>query len=192
MNKVTARGLPQHNLLLRGVYILAVVGMFVFMTIVIGGYWTTKTDYVPVSNLVERPSLNIIGKSFLLDLDQPVEDQLTAFWGPVFNDGKLLSSNTIMTDKVIYQIYYNYSESNNTVEVLLGFKVNNMLRKRGYQLVHLPKVDMLPGESVLGSWVNYQSLPVSLRFELDYEVLELDKHYEIISQKAFLNLKEGS
>lgn len=190
MNKTTVGGLPQHNKVLQGVYIFIVIGMLTFMTIVIGGYWMGEHRQKALPQLVERPSLNILGKKFVLNLSKSIEEQLTAHWLTVYNDPELFLSNVIQTDKIIYQIYSNYDGSDNTVDVLLGFKVNTVL-EGDYQQVHLSEGKMLPKDSVLDSWYRYESLPVVLSFELDYEVLELDDGYEILSQKAFLNVNRG-
>lgn len=210
--------LPKHNIFLRGLYIIGVIGMFVFMSMVIRGYWSegtadyktessegfdsqtlaqvteyyvseqeTKSKPVKMVGLVERPRLNILTKSYVLDLNQPIHKQISKFWLLLFDDEVMLSSDSIVTDKTVYQIYKNYEPMKNTVEVLLGFKVSESMSHSKYEVLILESGSMLPRKSVLDSWQNHEQLPIKLSYELDYEIFQLDDHFQVISQKAFLN-----
>lgn len=210
--------LPKHNIFLRGLYIIGVIGMFVFMSMVIRGYWSegtadyktessegfdsqtlaqvteyyvseqeTKSKPVNMVGLVERPGLNILTKSYVLDLNQPIHKQISKFWLLLFDDEVMLSSDSIVTDKTVYQIYKNYEPMKNTVEVLLGFKVSESMSHSKYEVLILESGSMLPRKSVLDSWQNHEQLPIKLSYELDYEIFQLDDHFQVISQKAFLN-----
>lgn len=210
--------LPKHNMFLRGLYIIGVIGMFIFMSMVIRGYWSEgtadykteiragydsltssqMTDYdaskqeteskpVKLLGLVERPAFKVLTKSYILDLNQPIHDQISKFWLLLFDDEVMLSSNGILTDKTVYQIYRNYEPMKNTVEVLLGFKVSESMSDFEYETLILEASSMLPRRSVLDSWQNHEQLPIKLSYELDYEIFQLDDRFQVISQKAFLN-----
>jgi hypothetical protein len=137
--------------------------------------------------LVERPGFNILTKSYVLDLNQPIHKQVSKFWLLLFDDEVMLSSDGIVTDKTVYQVYRNYEPMKNTVEVLLGFKVSESMSHSKYEVLILESGAMLPRKSVLDSWQNHEQLPIKLSYELDYEVFQLDDRFQVISQKAFLN-----
>lgn len=222
--------LPKHNTFLRWFYILCVIGMFIFMSMVIRGYFlddtvayqakgnTTKTDEAALAQLaqyyaseqegnsakralakkaglVDRPALNILARTFVLDLQQPVNEQISAFWLQLFNDEILLSSSSIVTNKTLYQVYRNYNPVADTVEVFVGFRINtvmsNIVNDSQYKMLTLAEGLMLPRKSVLDSWQNYDQLPIKLSYEFDYDVFQLNARFDVISQKAFLNPKSG-
>ena len=216
--------LPAHNMFLRGLYLLLIIGMFIFMSIVIRGYWAQSPDSLDATQgisetdayyqyqvdgleqqiekaeksvksavgLANRPSVNVAAKHFLLDLNQSVDGQMAAFWRALFEDDILFNSDAIRNNRIVFQIYDNYDHTSNTVSVFLGFEIIKVLKSVNHHYIQLPEQAMLPRKSVLYSWQNAEQLPFALVYELDYEVFQLDKDFNTISQKAFLNIKRGA
>ena len=205
--------LPRHNPLLRFVYMLSVIGMFVFMSLVIRSYWphdaiaaeprlTDNFSQLDVEEInpdmssptvaggtVSKPDLRIISKSYMLDLNGDIEKQMNDIWQDFYQQNGLHYNEAIAAYDEVYQVYRNYDYSRSSVETLIGYRIDKALKDPEYQYVKIPAGKFLPRMSVLDSWMNYQQLPVELTFELDYEVYRLDKNYNVISQKAFLNIK---
>jgi len=205
--------LPKHNPLLRFAYMLSVIGMFVFMSLVIRSYWphdavaaqpelaiasssdSSKTQggsnatQQAANGTVSKPDLRVVAKSYMLDLNGDVEKQMNDIWQDFYQQNALHYTDVIAAHNEVYQIYRNYDYSKSTVETLIGYRINKALKESDYQYVKIPAGNFLPRVSVLESWMNFQQLPVELTFELDYEVYHLDKNYNVISQKAFLNIK---
>lgn len=222
MSEVIPMILPKHNVFLRWLYIVGVIGMFIFMSMVIWSYLSEGTadsnadssanynsqilsqvaeyyssdldnknnesfDTKKILGLVEQPEVSILVKKFELNLNQIIENQMSAFWLLLFDDNVMLSSKGLITDKTVYQVYRNYDPTKNVVDVLLGFKVNDSVSDSDYEILTLEAGLMLPRKSVLDSWQNYEQLPIKLVYELDFEVFQLDERFNVISQKAFLN-----
>ncbi len=212
MNEVTLMILPKHNVFLRWLYIVGVIGMFIFMSMVIWSYLSEGTadsnadssanfnsqilsqvaeyhssdldnknnesfDTKKILGLVEQPEVSVLVKKFELNLNQIIENQMSAFWLLLFDDSVMLSSKGLITDKTVYQVYRNYDPTKNTVDVLLGFKVNDPVSDSDYEILTLEAGLMLPRKSVLDSWQNYEQLPIKLVYELDFEVFQLDERF---------------
>lgn len=169
----------------------------------IAEYYSVENDLNDASErnskklgLVQRPELTLLTMSYRLNLKKPIEDQLSYFWQSLFDDNVLLSSNLLESNRTVYQVFRNYEPTKNSVEILLGFAVKSSTDKSSteftltnpfYELLSLKASFMLPRKSVLGSWQNFEQLPIKLSYELDYEIFQLDARYQTLSQKAFLN-----
>lgn len=207
--------LPKHNALLRWLYIVSIIGMFIFMSWVIRGYWdetaleNTKNHEVAhqalnypeegslaspeidkrinAPGMVLRPEIVLATMQFQLQLNEPIEAQISVFWASLFDHLDLVNAAEVVDNKKVYQVYRHYDLNKNTVDILLGFEISEIMAGTHYQVVKLAAASMLPRKSVLESWQNYEHLPITLSYEQDYEIFQLDKHYKTVSQKAFLN-----
>lgn len=203
--------LPKHNPLLRGLYFLMIIMMFVFMSLLIRVYW--PDSFEPVSQLNEQnvqtiesaattddliqkpltlhshPSVRIVGLQKEIALTQNVSRQMERVWLEFsrLNWEQWLKSAS--SSYSIYVSYQDYDASRQTVRLTIGMSLNQ-LRYVPQQLIQqsLPGGEFYLTQSVLDTWSNLGSLP--LAYNNDFEVVEIDSNYRIVSQVAYLSLSK--
>ena len=211
--------LPKHNPVLKVMYFFSIIGMFVFMSLVIRSYWPQDTvaqplviDHQPATQVIstdiannsatqsdqqksqkpgtiKTPDLYRVTRSYPLDLNGDIEAQHQQFWQEFYDDKEIHTLEGIESHFHIYQVYRNYDPATSGVEVLLGYRVTKASAFNNTNSLHIPAADALPRHNVLYSWQNYKQLPAELTFDTDYEVFQLNKHFEVISQRAYLHVK---
>lgn len=209
----------QHNPVIRGLYILAVLGMFTFFTLlvrqyatapspVVKGYTTSPEETVwkpenatttaggetrSQASLAKTQAMSefyINGKQYSIYLGDDAEGQINKAWMDFAEQNLLSYFKQLVDPKVLYQSYSGYSADTQSVNILIGYASEEKLSlPNGYMSVRIPAGNYWQAESVLTAWNNVTALPVTLTFQADYERFEVDDYFRVQLQTAYLNVK---
>lgn len=203
--------LPKHNPLLRGLYFLMIIMMFIFMSLLIRVYW--PDSFEPVSQLNQQydktienvstneslakksltlhshQSLQIVGLQKEIELTQHVSRQMEQVW---LEFSRLNWEQWLKSASSSYSIYVHYQDydtNRQTVRLTIGMDLEQ-LRYVPQQLVQqrISGGEFYLAQSVLDTWSNPGALP--LAYSNDFEVVEIDSNYRFVSQVAYLSLNK--
>lgn len=200
--------LPKRNVLIRVVYGVSMVGMFVFLGSEAVSYATlpsASTQEVTATPVpqparqraaTEQPDptlpirqatpFKVNGISAELDLNGDVNAQINQHW-LAFANSKLVES--LPQSREVFAVYSNYNETRNSVSLTLGFAKQGPVIGPAYVTVNTGLYLPITGKTVLESWQKPDISAQSLRYETDYEQWILDTNYQPVRVTAHLGLR---
>lgn len=197
--------LPKRNGLLRVVYGLSMIGMFIFLGNETVSYASeppataeTKTAKPAASATVpqtvaanalpikQNKPLKVQGVSTVLNLDGDVEAQIHQHW-MTFAESTL--ANSLPQSREVYAVYSDYDSERNSVSLTLGFTKHGQIIGAVTATINIGTYLPLSGKTVLESWQKPGLSDQSLRYKTDYEHWVLDKNYQPVSVTAHLGLR---
>ena len=152
----------------------------------------SNLEMLRLGKLINRTKKSIIGLPFTLDLKQDIEPQMEYLWRELYNENSLRRSNLIKSKDKVYLVYLNHDNSNGTVSLVLGYlaKSNQHNKSQRFSLVDIPEGKFLKRHAVLDTWNNANQLSAYLSYQNDCEIYELDQHYNVLSQIAYIRTIE--
>jgi len=203
--------LPKRNPLLWTLYILLVISMFVFMATVsyMGlpeeGNFNTVTvqeaqadySYPEDSNAVinkmngitDMPEITLVVKPYptKITLNNNLDAVINRVWEEFYSDQTI--HQFAEQERTVYALYSDYDSSSNTMEVALGYRINNKAKHSSMHYVTLSAGQYYQAESIVDGWQQAANLPITFTFENDFEIYQLDNQYKVISQQAFIGIQ---
>ncbi|WP_370299085.1 hypothetical protein [Pontibacterium sp.] len=197
--------LPKRNGLIRVMYGLSMIGMFVFLGNEAVSYAseppapakakaaepvarsvapeTTAPNTLPIK---QNKLLKVQGISTVLNLDGDVEAQINQHW-LAFAESKL--ANSLPQSREVYAVYSDYDNKRNSVSLTLGFAKQGSVVGTVTATIDTGLYLPVSGKTVLESWQKPDLSAQSLRYETDYERWVLDKNYQPVRVTAHLGLR---
>lgn len=187
----------QHNPLIRTVYGALVIVMFSFFILLVRQYGQPDTrlddnrenkPVKPKATLTQFvPAFFISGKTYRLDLNHSLEQQVNQAWQDFFN----IDLNIFANQTEIYAGFYDYSATKNHVNFILGFaNQNSEPFASGFTSVPMPAGQYWKTDSVLKAWNDPNVLPAQLSYQGNYEVYKINRQFDLLSQTAYLHVLE--
>jgi len=197
--------LPKRNGLIRVVYGLSMIGMFVFLGNEAVSYasgppapaeakavkprepsaarQTMATNTLPIK---QGTPLKVQGVSTVLNLDSDVDAQINQHW-LTFAQSEL--ANSLPQSREVYAVYSDYDNKHNSVNLTLGFVIQDPVAGTVTATINTGLYLPVSGKTVLESWQKPDLSAQSLRYETDYERWILDKNYQPVRVTAHLGLR---
>lgn len=188
--------LPKRNSIIVILYSLLIIFMFFFLSAVLYFHLPqqkTSTEAELADNtVVQQPQKIVLGKYYRLPLSEQYQVLLSHAWEDFYKDKHINQLAQPENTKEVYQIYSNYDATENKVDILIGYLVDKAAKASSpYEVVTLASGKYLQTTSVLDTWEQAQNSQATtpLNYQYDYEHIQLDEHYAIHSQTAYLSVE---
>lgn len=188
--------LPKRNSIIVILYSLLIIFMFFFLSAVLYFHLPqqkTSTEAELADNtVVQQPQKIVLGKYYRLPLSEQYQALLSHAWEDFYKDEHINQLAQPENTKEVYQIYSNYDATENKVDILIGYLVDKAAKASSpYEVVTLASGKYLQTTSVLDTWEQAQNsqATIPLNYQYDYEHIQLDEHYAIHSQTAYLSVE---
>ncbi len=135
--------------------------------------------------LFRRPKFTVTGIERSLNLSTDMQPQLESLWADFYKLDTQRYLPGLSRSNKVYVIYKSYDHSSQSIEVLIGYQYSVVQVSKQVSRIELPKGKYFKRKSVLATWDDPQDL--ALKYQLDYEVYEVDEYFNISSQRAFLS-----
>lgn len=193
--------LPKRNPIILLLYAVLVMGMFSFIiwtslpydnqgNALFAGTSSQSEGTADKQRVTQLTPLNIAGIQQVLDLRRPLEPQYIQLWNR-FESADLISVLNPQKPKRVYLVFGEYSDTDQTVSVVLGYP-NQSEEKPSWS-----SIDISPGTylkqkntSVIDVWSGAEPSANALLFRSDFEIYQLDDGYKLKSQTAFLSVAQ--
>jgi len=140
--------------------------------------------------LFRRPRFTVTGIERRLNLAVNMQAQLEGLWTDFYNLDTQQYLPGLSRSNKVYLVYKSYDHDTQTIEVLIGYQYAMQKLSGQVKSVELLKGKYIKRDSVLATWDDPQDL--ALKYQLDYEVYEVDEYFNISSQRAFLSINNGA
>jgi len=197
--------LPKRNGLIRVMYGLSMVGMFVFLGTEAISYTEKPTPQAavklaePIANapapratvsnvlpIQQNQPLRVNGLSTVLNLNGDIDAQISHHWLSFVESEQV---KFLPLSREVYAVYSDYDSDRSTVSLTLGFIKQGPVLGAATATINKGMYLPVSGKTVLESWQKPDVSAQSLRYETDYEQWTLDKHYQPVGVTAHLGLR---
>ncbi len=183
----------QHNPMIKACYVLLVIFMFVFFSLLVRQYANAETQSVNKTKLPQQtvPLIYqsehvVVGRVFTITLDNQAEKQITRAWTQYFSAAMPRALKRYQDDDFIYVAYSEYSQRDNTIMMTIGIKTDEQPTvPKGFKRASLKAGSYYQADSVLNTWQQAETLPVTLAFTSDFEQYAFNENFEIVTQKSW-------
>ena len=136
---------------------------------------------------------HVAGITQTLDLTGDIDAQLTNGW-KLFEYYPLAADLNARRPSQIYLVYHNYHKFQQRVDVTFGYPVQRPVESADYiQTITLNKQGYIRLEDsyVLSTWKNARALPVTLAYDRDFEIYQLNRSHKVRAKTAYISVKQG-
>ena len=142
------------------------------------------------NKVFRRPKLSVSGIEGTLNLNASIKTQLETLWGDFYKLDTQRHLPGLSRSNKVYLIYKSFDHQRQSIEVLIGYQYSLKQTSSVVSSIQLPKGKYLLRDSVLATWDDPEDLP--LKYQLDYEVFEVDEYFNVSHQRAFLSTYDGA
>lgn len=129
----------------------------------------------------------VVGLSSTLYLNHDVQSQMEEIWSQLYGAKVYQMLEREVDRHRLFMVYKGWNAKQNSVELVFGYESQTFpLVGTGLERVEIPNKKYRAASTVLDAWNKDQG---SLRYQMDYEVYEVDAYFDIQSLQAYVSVR---